>query len=453
MQRVWVVDDAIPVHLLYKEREALRHDRDLVNTLLDERHASQWPDGADDPVRLLCREVCEGYEQCIFFTSPDHAVRALEDGAAPPHVIVYDWEYQSPVDNNKTIGKLLSDTFSYLQVYTHLSAKVVDAELEPLRVLHGKRLLPALTKSAVNPESLKQIVTKAWKGTIAGDLADSVRATTISAIEHALIDMGSVPKAALGAIAEGKSDNLIQMIVSRIREELGVAEVDALAEMVKSSDLPQSSDGVRRLMSLWYYWFPTDDRVRRGDIISVGGKFGLVVTPACDLAKFKKKTGRRLTWIELEPLESPSAALHDLDLDTCAPSLTGKYGNAGENVVILPNAPASFGSRAVLADFVLMCHAWHNAVFTSDIVGPLRYGQVELTRLCTVAEPFATAVISRAQSVISSPAPPNFPVAEVTRIASAIKATRTPAKAAPKVGEEAKQAPRAEEGGGGTPSA
>ena len=237
--------------------------------------------------------------------------------------------------------------------------------------------------------------------------------------------MCAVPRAGIAAIAQGRPENLVHVVLSKVRDEIAVGASEVLAEIAgATAGEAGSSEGLRRLMSVWYYFFPSDNRVRRGDLVEIDGGLGLVVTPPCDLVKFPKKTGRRLTWLrcirlDAEGLETIRAAGYKLN--TVGNSIIAAHGEAGEALVLLPNVPLEHGKRDALADYVVLCHAWESRLIEDAPGGVATYDHLSgFRRRCALADPFATAVVARVTSVISSPGTPDLPGGELARLKQAL---------------------------------
>ena len=99
-------------------------------------------------------------------------------------------------------------------------------------------------------------------------------------------------------------------------------------------------------------------------------------------------------------------------------SITAGHGKAGEAIIVLPNVPLAHGKRDTIADYVVLCHAWESRLFERAPGGAATYDHLEggLRRRCTLADPFAGAVVARVTSVISSPGTPDLPKGELGRL-------------------------------------
>ena len=419
MRRVWVVDDRIPINELYGGPFPVRLDVEIVRHLVDNLAADAWEEPA---VLQLCRALCADEYEATFFLSPDSMLRALDQGATAPHAVIFDWEY--PGSNNErnraALERLLDSSFAYVQVYTHLGAEGVEPIIADLRPKYRGRLLPVRAKAVVTAAELSAHIREAWAGTIAGDVADKVRTQVLRAVERSLIDICEVSTGGIAAMAQGESDNFVNLVLSKVRDEIGTRGSETLDAIVSAQYEGQSSEQLRRLMSVWYYYFPSDNRVRRGDLIDIDGALGLVVTPPCDLARFPKKTGRRLTWIKTVPMNSDGIGAiraSGLELNDIGNSIIAAHGKAGEALVVLPNVPTANNSREAVADYAVLCHAWENRTVINAPGGELTYDRLEgITRRCALADPFASAVVARVTSVIASPGTPDLPKGELVRL-------------------------------------
>jgi hypothetical protein len=418
MKRVWVVEDKIPINELYSGPFPAKLDADMVRHLVDELDSEAW---SEPEVLELCRALCAPEYEAAFFLSPDAMLRNMKDGAIAPHAVIFDWEYPGATDerNRAALQQLLDSSFAYVQVYTHLGGEGVEPLLVDLRQKYNGRLLPARGKGVVRAAELSSEIQKAWSGTIAGDVADKVREQVSGAVEHALIDFCEIGTGGIAAMVQGESDNIVNLVLSKVRDEIGTRGSETLDAIMSAPYTGESSQQVRRLMSIWYYYFPADKRVRRGDLIDVDGSLGLVLTPPCDLYSFSKKAGSRLTWLEVARMDPEGIAnirASGIRFDSVGNSIIAKHGNAGEAVVVLPNVPLATNSREVVADYAVLCHAWTNRKFEVP-GGELTYDSLSgISRRCTLAEPFVSAIIARVTSVVSSPGTPDLPKGEVTRL-------------------------------------
>lgn len=424
MKRVWIVENAVPVQALtyvppFVTNEGVRY-------LLEQRDV----DWEDEEVKQLCESLSSDEYELTVLASPEQMRRQLRTGIEPPHAVIFDWEgpgFGEQV-NCDSIADLLTSSFSYVQVYTHLGAQAVEPKLEALRAKFVERLLPTRGKNEVSAAELRGFVTTAWNDTIAGDTADRVRSQARAAVERMLIDLCSIKREALAALVKGESGEFLALVMAKLRDEIGSQSVDQLSEVLKLGGAVQATDELRRFQSIFYYHFPSDDLVRTGDlVIDDAGKYAMVFTPQCHLERFQKKTGGRLTVVETDQLSETSVKelrASGLDVNSVGNSSTASHGKAGYSLVLLPNVPKTAKNRNVLVDLALRTHCWRTIEVPGTVTGALTYTAAKsLTRLCTITETFGTAIVSHVANTIASAGVPDFPNFEIDRLMAILKKT------------------------------
>jgi hypothetical protein len=419
MTRVWLVDDELPYQDLVPvpdriEKQGLEH---LLTAV------AKWND--NPAVRSLCQRLtADAHVQLTVLAAPAVLTKYLESGVAPPHVVIFDWEGVGfdPRRNVNAIEGVLGRTFAYVQVYTHLDVTTVEPHLEPIRAKYQGRLLQAKSKHEVDADQLFATVKAAYENTIAGDIADEARLRIRTALEEALVELCSISKASLAELAEGQPEILFSLVASKLRDGLTSEGAEFVEQALAKATAPASTEGLRRFQSVWYYYFPTDKLVRRGDIVRApDGDLALIVSAQCDLARFRKKTAMYVTYAPMLELTKANAqALKELskhDLKKIGNSAIASHEQFGHAFVVLPNVPATAGSRDVLRDYVLRCHALQSLPMPRAGDNALAYPEVDaLERVCTLTESFAAAVVGHLVATLSAPAMPDFPKFERERL-------------------------------------
>ena len=420
MRRVWIVDDAVPVQALSYvpstlPKEGIRH-------LLD-GHGDAWQ---EQEVRQLCDSLSGDAFELTVVLSPDSLNALLQSGIEPPHVVIFDWEGPGfgPELNTDAIRRVLESSFSFVQVYTHLGVAAVETYIQDLRTRFPDRMLPARAKQDVNAADLGAIVAAAWNDTIAGEVADSVRATARASVERVLIDLCSIRRNALAALLETAAGGLDALLMAKLRDEIGFQGVGPFDALWGGGAQVEATTELRRFQSIFYYHFPSDDLVRTGDIVvNDKGTYAMVFSPQCHLERFRKKTGERLTLIDAEEIARQGIeALKNsgMKLSKVGGSAIATHGNAGHSVVILPNVPREPNRRRLLFDIAIRTHAWNSLQVKKSENGehgPLRYTDVpSLNRLCTITDTWCAAVVSHITGVMASAGVPDFPDFERVRI-------------------------------------
>lgn len=419
MTRVWLVDDELPYHDLVPvpdkiERQGLEHLLTAVET---------WSE--NPAVRSLCQRLTADAEvEITALAAPAVLTKYLETGIAPPHVVIFDWEGVGfdPQRNVEAIEHVLGKTFAYVQVYTHLDVATVEPHLEAIRAKYQGRLLLAKSKHDVDADELFATVKAEYENTIAGDIADEARLRIRTALEEALVELCSISKASLAELAEGQPEILFSLVASKLRDGLTSEGAEFVEQALAKASPAASTEGLQRFQSVWYYYFPTDNLVRRGDIVRAPDDgLALIVSAQCDLARFRKKTAMYVTYAPMLELTKANAkALKELskyDLRKIGNSAIASHEQFGHAFIVLPNVPEKAGSRDVLKDYVLRCHALQSKPMTRAGDTALAYPEVDgFERVCTLTESFAAAVVGHLVATLSAPAMPDFPKFERERL-------------------------------------
>ena len=200
--------------------------------------------------------------------SPGALKGLMQSGVEPPHVLVFDWEGPGFGEqlNIETIRCVLESSFSFVQVYTHLGVPAVEAHIQELKTQFTDRMLPARAKQDVNATQLRTIVEEAWNDTIAGEVADDVRARARASVERVLIDLCSVRRNALAALLGTLDEGLDALLMAKLRDEIGSQGIGQFDALSVGGGQVEATDQLRRFQSIFYYHFPADDLVRTGDI-------------------------------------------------------------------------------------------------------------------------------------------------------------------------------------------
>ena len=284
MTRVWLVDDAVPVQELNYAPLAL--PKEGIRYLLEE-HRQAW---GDDEVRQLCESLSAEALELTVLLSPDSLKALLRSGVEPPHVVIFDWEgpgFNNDV-NTGAIRCVLESSFSFVQVYTQLGVAAVEAHIQGLKTQFAERMLPARAKEEVNATELRTIVEEAWHGTIAGEVADGVREKARVSVERVLIDLCAVRRDALAALVGTLDGGLDALLMAKLRDEIGAQGVGQFGALSGGGGQVETTDQLRRFLSIFYYHFPADDLVRTGDIVVYDCEsYAMVFSPQCHLARFR----------------------------------------------------------------------------------------------------------------------------------------------------------------------
>lgn len=261
-----------------------------------------------------------------------------------------------------------------------------------------------------------------------------------SAIQEFASEKGMVPDKS-GELACG----IVSLVVSHIREAVrGDGQLyDDLVRAWGIAQPPEPEDGGKNntaaqdFVGFQLYNTPTDDIVRSGDIVKIPARSNeeenpstvyLVITPACDLERFYKKTRGALTFASM------------YQLDEVGKAKVNSYGNVSNEKPhsITARAPMVFPSIPIgnnrRADYALFAHELAVEVFevtdlieagsgNKEIKKPLRYSNTNdrIVRLCRLSEPYLSGVLSKLGSDLFQTGVPDFPEVEKERLWNSLK--------------------------------
>jgi hypothetical protein len=419
MTRVWLVDDELPYDKLTPVPD--RVEKIGMDHLI--RTEAVWSE--NPAVRNLCVKLAGDADvEITALSAPAVLTKYLESGVDPPHVVIFDWEglgFGTEL-NLATIEETLRSTFAYVQVYTHLDVGSVEPRLAGIRPKYQGRLLPAKSKQDVKADELFAAVKVEYEKTIAGEIADQARKRVRRSLEEALVELCSIPKTALADLAHQEPEILFSLVASKLRDGLASEGAEFVEGALSEAKAGESTDALRRFQSVWYYYFPTDQLVRRGDIARTpDGTMMLVVSAQCDLARFSKKTAMHLTFAPmLELTKANATALKDtckVELKKIGGSPISSHDQFGHAFIVLPNVPSVIGDRNTLKDYFVRCHALQSKEMPRAGKEALKYSEVDgLVRVCTLAESFAAAVVAHLVATLAATGMPDFPEFEKARL-------------------------------------
>jgi len=420
MTRVWLVDDELPY-------DRLTPVPDRVEQVGLEYLIGTVPQWSDNPaVRNLCQQLtADPNVEITTLSAPGALSKYLDSGSMPPHVVIFDWEGPgfAPDLNVATIEATLQSTFAYVQVYTHFDVATVEPYLTPIRQKYQGRLLPTKSKQDVNPDALFAAVKTEYEKTIAGEIADQARKKIRRSLEEALVELCSVPKASVAQLVHGQPEVLFSLVVSKLRDGLASEGAELLEDALAQAAAAESTEGLRRFQSIWYYYFPTDQLVRRGDIARTPeGNLVMILSAQCDLARFPKKTAMHVTYAPMVELTKANVqaikqTCKFYEFKTIGGSPISSHAEFGHAFIVLPNIPNQSGNRDALKDYIVRCHALQSREMPRAEKLALKYSEVDgLVRVCTLAESFAAAVIGHLVATLSAAGMPDFPAFEKQRL-------------------------------------
>jgi len=383
----------------------------------------------------------------------------------PADVVVFDWDYPAGGDPVDALLEVLERTYSLVWVYSG-----VDHESEILEHLEDSRfsaykdrgrltVLPKLEESA---EKLARTAQETYHSRFAFRFGKSIRQAAANAVERVLVEFGKhSDNFVRDLIAEDEQDEsptvarevLISQLASRLEEDPAlrayldeechfqaheVREILLLCggrvrEAFEALDVDFASQGAVASNSgkpeeLWkcrMYFKPSDEIVRRCDIMQnvKTGQHALVLTPDCDLARVWGKTFGHVALVPLYDVRtqandilriaslSSKENLVDRLKDLKLGSLTGAKIDKWPGVFLLPFVPSGESSSYYLG---------FPGHISSECIGKgtkeektLVYASYDVwtdwKRICSLAEPFSSALAQHCLASIAGYGAPSYP--------------------------------------------
>jgi len=484
---VWIVDDDIPLSSApFDADDMLLGRRPIDRGALLSLLKADWPDAnVRDLCAELTENVAN---VLAFVQPSHAVETLSRGVGVPDVIIYdlrYQTD-QSGQNSSYYLEKLLKSCVSVVQVYTNESSDEADRDLEDLRLAYPSRLVPPRQKAETNAGELSQLIAARLSESLSAHLAGPLRRLSLLAVEEVLVKLDNLkPSTAVelllghGLTPEELELELIDLFSEKIGETLVESEalrasfssylqrlglegervgeaasevasifvahvkemirtdgslLNALQDVFVHHQTPRPAgeanardeDIVRRFFSFRLFSRPKDNVVRTGDIVRMddSSDLFLVLTPACDLAQFWKKTRGDLTLVRLRPIEAGGR------------EKMVSYGNqknvgssmTAQQPLVIPSVPIG---NDELADCLLFPHdplvvqLRDNDLFSAGktnkgLSSPLRYSDSCLpgnfVRVCRISEPFLTGVLDKVRDVLFRAGVPDFPDIERNRL-------------------------------------
>jgi len=409
------------------------------------------------------------------FTNPELFFNNQDQTGYTPELIVYDWDYNVATELSSThLNKIAASCHALIAVYSRSDHDGdIDDALQTEELKLYKSRIFKLHKEA--PGSVQTLLTQFAdhvQNNFSGQFSCDFRKSTRLATEQVLVSLGLYHID--DVFASFSSEKVVQeMIVDTATEKLGEQLVrqpklldyikveispfkrciDSLAGIARSkmqklnvfanipstpatSSLPESSDAILRLWQFRLYYNPSDNLVRRGDIVEMSGNYYLVVSQSCDLTRFWLKTYGNILLVPLLRCVSDKQKIRDKveiikklpkmssSADHLLSSLTGEMPGWYDGVFSLPCVPVPEDNSDILIGYPKEITSYkipvpeHFEHLSDDqkrnelSCARLKYEYwINANRICTLSEPFAGALIQKCISTLQGFGVPDYPSA------------------------------------------
>lgn len=456
MRSICVIDDDIPVNGSVEAdgRECI--GRYLLEKLLA---SNEW---ADLNLKELLCQLTTGEEwRPSAFVSPDIYLNAIDSGWPKPDIIVFDWEYKAATaEPGELLLEVLKKSFAPVFIYTGVdrNGEVEDRLAHPDLTAYFNRRVFLLKKEEGNSsQRLLQEATRLYAENFSFRVAAHLRRASADSVETILIALGAchidfvreflneeetrdtdikalIAEKIVAHVLDNislfdeltragldgeKAGSLLALIKAKFRD--GISSIDAGTWNLPAQTGSQDLDALQKMWSYRLYHTPSDEVVRKGDIVrqKTTGSLFLVTTPDCQLGYLWKKNCGHLTLIPLWDIDKDAAKIKDmleqsrdgagvkkLFKDAKITSLTNlKPHPDGWFVLPYVNVQATRAFLLGFAKAAVAVKVPRNT--TADHLDFIHWNSFE--RVATLSEPFATPIIEHSLSMMMGHGTPDYP--------------------------------------------
>ncbi len=452
---ICVIDDKIPASAVEGIRDPNLLNASNLQIIL--QHEELW---TDEVIKNLVRTLLDQKDtdnvtskwDVYGFTNPSFFINTLNSGLIRFDIIVFDWEYPgtgsgAEIDPEGILMEILKKTFCLVFIFSGADKErdiktIID---KPEFQEYGGRL-EYLNKSENDTDQINTLLQKAetmYANNFSFKFAGEFRKNAVQVMDKILSELGRATlsdiKNYLKLDGNGGKRNLIDFIAERFRAGLVTADIpdldssmQAAATATPTDAQPVNNDLVKKI---WAYrlYMPVDgtinagdELVRRGDIVKWSDKYFLVVSADCDLQRFWHKNFGSISLLPLHRLHNSNAELKEVLTFCVSPGdlkqsefnhLTDNIGKLSEGPFILPFLKIEDGYENFVAmpkEFTgkqISIHADITALSKDNRKNSqLKYAWWDGTeKVCSVSEPFLTAIIQHTFGVIGGYGSPDYP--------------------------------------------
>ena len=378
------------------------------------------------------------------FTNPSFLLNTLKEKLARFDVIVYDWDYPGTgqgggIDAEDILLQILRNTFCLVFIFSGVDKQdEINQILEKPEFIEYKKRRELLDKESNGKEQSSILIQKAeemYKSNFSFRFAGQLRRTSLQIIDGVLSDLGRATsnelKNYLSIDESNEKRDFVNFVVERFKSGLVTADLPALEENEQQQAAPIDNELLKRIWSHRLY-LPSesvdyDGPVRRGDIVKIEENYFVVVSADCDLTRFWHKNFGQINVVPLNLLSNSNAGLRDMLTFCVSGSKIRKHeiGHLLDKIGSLPEGPFILPFLKVNQDynnFIVL----PKEITTRKIRIPSEVSELQekkrrqntylkykwwdgAEKVCSVSEPFVTALVQHIFSVLGGYGVPDYP--------------------------------------------
>lgn len=485
MHKICFIDDSIPANKVQTINETERLNGANIRMLLE--NGVVWD---EDAVRELASRLAvdPGNWSISAFTNPAFYLNAIQEGTYRPEIIIYDWEYAAGAEDSATnLIEILESTYAVVWIYSSGDHEaLIDAALEETELSRyaGKRLFKLMKDADGSVQNLLTRAQQFYSNNFSYKFGKILRNKSILALDKVLVQLGShdLDRSLPLILSEGTEETdikgfltekikhylmedvalysevkngtgfddesvneLITTMVSSIVEKISTHNID-LSDVPRNIAIDEDNrDAALAIWSLRLYYTPSDQVVRKGDIIrGDDNNYYIIITPDCDLVTFWKNNFGYINLIPLYDFKDRAEYIKGLiglvngeakvkticEKIRIGSSLTNhKFSDMPQSLFICPLIniggdyhnfigfpkeikSVSIAPRALVGAEEPSVRRKHRILY-DDFLG--------FNRIATISEPFLSALIQHCINKISGYGVPDYPSALQERLSEEIK--------------------------------
>lgn len=436
-----IIDDKIPATAGHLDDTKELNGQDLMQ-LISDLDANNWSDPeVKEFISNILREPT--FWNISAFTNPNIYMNHIEETLYIPDIVIYDWEYPGVSNSEECLLDILKKNFSLINIFTHVDKndQVTNLINSDDRFKPYQNRIDILHKG--NEDSVKELMDRintAKESNFSFKFGAELRHKTIDSIEKILIELGKYsPDDVVWILGEEDKTNskrkmsvneLVTFMVHKLRNELSTCKFGTdLPEVSSNPPRDPGDETIKNLWSFRLYYKPSDDLVRKGDIIrsnTADCTLYLVVSSDCHLCRFWSSNMGFLTLVPLHKVDKKNEILktklklykaesHYKNKVTVT-SLTNTRNLDGPTIIpILRNSDGTYVDYLICPKelFSAEIPPPQNSRF-NEIKNflPLRYDDIrnyDGNNRITISEPFLTPLIQHILSNVTGYGVPDYP--------------------------------------------
>ena len=378
------------------------------------------------------------------FTHPSLYINKIDSGFFRPDLLIFDWDYAGvgiATDSESLLKEILTRTFSLVFIFSGADKSVEISEiLAKPEFQEFKERLVYLDKAVAGNDQtniLKQKAEQMYASNFSFKFAGDLKKKSIQIMDKILSELGRATLSDINNYLKleenGAKRDLVDFIAERFRAGLTVSDIPDLEPPAQEGVIPAANPDLAK--KIWAYRLylppdttinPNDELVRRGDIVKWTNKHFLVVSADCDLKRFWHKNFGSINLLPLHRLHNSNVELKNMLTFCVSPNdlkqsdfkhLTDNIGKLSEGPFILPFLKIDGEYENFVAmpkEFIgkqIDIHAEVTALSKDNRKNSqLKYGWwAGAEKICSVSEPFLTAIIQHTLAAIGGYGVPDYP--------------------------------------------